>query len=333
VTLLGELRINTPEALAFAREKFRSALVIAGLRPVAAAQLTVSASDTIRAAIPVVVTIRLEDDGGIVTLEPAHLFGRTARIRLSRKATPVDVETMQAVLAHLTREELLGDLERQVARRTAELEQERELSERLLRNMLPEPIARRMKNGETVADNHDATVLFGDLKGFTALAQECSAEAIVALLDRIFCGFDALAEQHGCEKIKTIGDCYMGATGLPIAQLDHVDRAVMMGLDMVAEIERIRVELGVPLAVRIGIHTGPVVAGVIGTRKYAYDIWGDTVNVASRLESHGVPGRVQVSDDVRVRLGRGFLVEERGVISIKGRGELRTWFVNGMAPL
>ena len=160
-----------------------------------------------------------------------------------------------------------------------------------------------------------------------------SAPAVVAILDRIFREFDAIALKHGLEKIKTIGDSYMAAAGLPLAQFDHVDRAVLMGLDMVAAMPVLCAELGLMLDVRVGVHTGPVVAGVIGTRKFAYDIWGDTVNVASRMESHGLPGRLQVSDDVRRALGRRYAFEDRGVIEIKNHDPMRTWFVTGIAPI
>ena len=240
---------------------------------------------------------------------------------------------MRAILNRLTREELLYDLELQVQQRTADLERERERSERLLRNMLPDEIARRMKDGETIADSHDASVLFADIKGFTALASVRSAPAVVTILDRIFREFDAIAQKHGLEKIKTIGDSYMAAAGLPLPQLDHVDRAVLMGLDMVAVMPELCTELGLSLDVRVGVHTGPVLAGVIGTRKFAYDIWGDTVNVASRMESHGLPGHLQVSDDVRRALGKRYKFEDRGVIEIKNHDPVRTWFVKGMAAI
>jgi class 3 adenylate cyclase len=240
---------------------------------------------------------------------------------------------MTKALDRLTREELLHDLEHQVEERTAELEHERERSERLLRNMLPTVIAQRMKDGETIADTHEATVLFADIKGFTELARDRSATAVVAILDEIFRRIDALAEAHNLEKIKTIGDCYMAVAGLPLPQADHVDRAVMMALDIIAAMPQLRQELGVEIDVRIGVHTGPLVAGVIGTQKYAYDVWGDTVNVASRMESHGLPGHVQVSDDVRKHLGGRFEVEERGTIEIKNRGSMKTWFVHGLSAL
>ena len=300
---LGALRIPAVDALPFAREKLRACLVVAGLRNVIAAQITASISQAIRSRLPAELTVQLEEDGRHLVLGPKDLAGRYPRLRLPMEAEEPDVENMRAILARLTREELLHDLERQVQERTADLERERERSERLLRNMLPDEIARRMKDGETIADTHEASVLFADIKGFTALASQKTADAIVHFLDRIFSAFDEIADRHGLEKIKTIGDSYMAAAGLPVPQVDHVDRAVLMGLDMIQVMPALREELDVDVSVRVGVHCGPVVAGVIGTTKYAYDIWGDTVNVASRMESHGEPGRLQVSDDIRIVLG------------------------------
>jgi class 3 adenylate cyclase len=227
----------------------------------------------------------------------------------------------------------MHDLERQVEERTAELLAERERSEQLLKNMLPRVVAERMKKGETIADRHEGTVIFADIKGFTSMAMNRDAHEVVTMLDKIFRLFDELAEKHALEKIKTIGDCYMAVAGLPLPQFDHVDRAVLMGLDIVDVMPSLRESLGIEIDVRVGIHTGPLVAGVIGTQKYAYDIWGDTVNVASRMESHGLPGHVQISEDVQEKLGGRFELEERGTISIKNRGTIKTLFVKGLATL
>jgi class 3 adenylate cyclase len=333
VTELSVLRIGAPDALTFAREKLRAGLVVAGLRHVLAGQITTVVSQSLRDRLPAQLTVAVEDDGRQIALRPADIAGRYQQIALPRPLDAAGIEAMRAILNRLTREELLYDLELQVQQRTADLERERERSERLLRNMLPDEIARRMKDGETIADSHDASVLFADIKGFTALASVRSAPAVVTILDRIFREFDAIAQKHGLEKIKTIGDSYMAAAGLPLPQLDHVDRAVLMGLDMVAVMPELCTELGLALDVRVGVHTGPVLAGVIGTRKFAYDIWGDTVNVASRMESHGLPGHLQVSDDVRRALGKRYKFEDRGVIEIKNHDPVRTWFVKGMAAI
>jgi class 3 adenylate cyclase len=295
--------------------------------------VTAVVSQSLRGRLPAELAIHLDEDGSHLLLRPAETAGRYERLRLPRPPAAADVEALRAILGRLTREELLYDLEHQVEERTADLARERERSERLLRNMLPDVIARRMKAGETIADVHEATVLFADLKGFTAFASERSAAEVVRLLDRVFREFDEIAQKHGLEKIKTIGDAYMAAAGLPVSQLDHVDRAVQMGLDMVAAIGPLGRELGVPIDVRVGIHTGTVVAGVIGTKKIAYDVWGDTVNVASRMETYGVAGHVHVSDDVRIALGQRYRLEDRGTIELKNRGSMRTWIVHGIAAL
>jgi len=330
---LGVLRIAAPDALPFAREKLHACLLAARPLHLLAGQVTAVVSQALRSRLPAELSIFLDEGGRQLVLHPAELAGRYARVALLRPAEAADVARMRAILGRLTREELLYGLEHQVKERTADLERERERSERLLRNMLPEVIARRMKDGETIADTHEAAVLFADIKGFTALASMRTAGVVVAMLDRIFREFDTIVQRHGLEKIKTIGDSYMAAAGLPLAQADHVDRAVQAGLDMVAVMPSLREELGASVDVRVGVHAGPVVAGVIGTQKYAYDIWGDTVNVASRMESHGVPGRVQVSDDVRGLLGERYRVEDRGAIEIKGRGSMRTWFVDGLVAI
>ena len=158
-----------------------------------------------------------------------------------------------------------------------------------------------------------------------------TAVQLVEYLDLIFGEFDLISREHGLEKIKTIGDSYMAAAGLPEAQSDHADRAVMAGLDMIERMGNVRQQLNADLQVRIGIHSGPLVAGVIGELKPFYDIWGDTVNIASRMESHGFPGRLHVSDDVRQRIQNHYQLEERGTIEIKNRGQMKTWFVNGLA--
>jgi class 3 adenylate cyclase len=202
-------------------------------------------------------------------------------------------------------------------------------SERLLLSILPGPIAERLKAGETtIADAYaDATVLFADLVGFTPLAAELSPGETVGLLDRLFSAFDDLVERHGLEKIKTIGDAYMVVGGLPVPSDDHPVRVVAMGLDMLDAVASLAVEVGRPLDLRIGIHSGPLVAGVIGTRKFSYDLWGDTVNIASRLESQGVVGAVQVSEATWSRVRAIVDAQPRGPIELKGRGTVEAFVV------
>jgi class 3 adenylate cyclase len=210
------------------------------------------------------------------------------------------------------------------------LEQEREKSERLLRNVLPEAIADRLKERpETVADNFDdVTVLFADLVDFTPLTARLSAADTVRLLNEVFSCFDALAEKHRLEKIKTIGDAYMVVGGLPEPREDHAEAVMAMAIDMQRETARFRSEAGEPLALRIGISTGPVVAGVIGTKKFAYDLWGDTVNLASRMETHGVPGGIQITLATYERLRDRYSFTARPLHHVKGKGELTAYVLD-----
>lgn len=331
--LLGTLHIGSPEALPFAREKLRASLVCAGFKATQVGQLVGLLSQAIREQGPCELTVSTEGTGvaDAILLGPPALTGRWQRLLLP---TPIDAERqqqIQAILARLSREELLHDLERQVEERTADLNAERNKSEKLLRNMLPASIAKRLKNGETIADRHQASVVFVDMVGFTKWASQLSATDLVVHLGQLFGEFDGITHKHGLEKIKTIGDCYMAAAGLPQPQADHAERAVRMGLDIIRAMPRICIALNAPVQVRVGIHCGPLVAGVIGSVKPFYDIWGDTVNIASRMESHGLPGRLHISDDVRAALGKGFELEKRGEIEIKNRGAMTTWFVNGTA--
>ena len=221
------------------------------------------------------------------------------------------------------------ELEDRVKERTAQLTQEQEKSERLLRNVLPQEIAERLKSEpQTIAEGFDAvTVLFADIVGFTEMSARSSPIEVVRLLNEVFSAFDKLADEHGLEKIKTIGDAYMVVGGLPVPRPDHAQAVADMALSMQAFMHELQ-KTQPGLAIRIGVHTGPVVAGVIGTKKFSYDLWGDTVNVASRMESHGERDRVQVSDAAAAALRAEFVVEARGTIKVKGRGELAThWLV------
>lgn len=207
------------------------------------------------------------------------------------------------------------------------LAQERARTEALLMNLLPAPIASRLKDGpKVIADGLDeVTLLFADLKGFTGLAKELTPEQLVERLDRVFTAFDALAQRHGLEKIKTMGDAYMAVAGAPFARADHAVIAARMALAMIATLR----ELEPTLALRVGLATGPVVAGVIGRTKQSYDLWGETVNLASRMESHGVPGRIQISRATRELLAAdpAITVESRGLIELKGLGPTETYLI------
>ena len=222
---------------------------------------------------------------------------------------------------------LLGEAVR--TRRALRLEQEK--SERLLLNVLPAPIAARLKQTDgVIADAFgEVTVLFADLVDFTRRSERIAPEQVVQALNDLFSVFDQHAQQRGLEKIKTIGDAYMVAGGLPDPRPDHAQAVAEMALAMRDEVARRTDPGGQPLAVRIGIDTGPVVAGVIGTSKFSYDLWGDTVNTASRMESQGVAGCIQVTARTYERLRDGYRFERRGPIPVKGKGEIVTYFLVG----
>jgi sensor domain CHASE-containing protein/class 3 adenylate cyclase len=209
------------------------------------------------------------------------------------------------------------------------LKAERERAERLLLNILPESIAKRLKNEqETIADSfEEVTVLFADLVNFTNLSSQISPTELVGLLNEIFSRFDRLVERYSLEKIKTIGDSYMVVGGLPLPRSDHAEAIAEFALDMQEEIKKFNAEKDQAFSLRIGINTGPVVAGVIGLKKFIYDLWGDAVNTASRMESHGIPGYIQVSSTTYDRLKDKYLLEERGIIHVKGKGEMTTYLL------
>jgi class 3 adenylate cyclase/HAMP domain-containing protein len=223
------------------------------------------------------------------------------------------------------------NLEHLVEERTSELYAEKQTSEQLLLNVLPAPIAERLKRNERViVDSFDqVTVLFADIVGFTALSSRTTPEALVTMLDELFSLFDDLAEVHGLEKIKTIGDAYMAVAGIPEPRDDHASAAARMALDMQAAMQTYAARHGSDLAIRIGIHSGSVVAGVIGRKKFIYDLWGDTVNIASRMESHGIAGRIHISEATFECLRASFQCEHRGIVDIRGKGAMRTYLLMG----
>lgn len=202
-------------------------------------------------------------------------------------------------------------------------------NERLLLNILPEPIASRLRNGEPlIADRFDdVTLMFADVVGFTSLSSQMSPSELVTMLNGVFSAFDRLVDHYALEKVKTIGDAYMVVGGLTERSDDHTARVAAMALDLADAVGRVDVAARLGIRFRIGIHCGPVIAGVIGTKKFIYDVWGDTVNLASRMESLGVPGRVQVTHAVQQRLQGTFAFEPRGLIDVKGKGPTPTWFL------
>ena len=202
-------------------------------------------------------------------------------------------------------------------------------SDDLLHNILPEQIASRLKADSTmIADGVDsASVLFADIVGFTSLSARRPPDQVVQMLDAVFTRLDALVDTFGLEKIKTIGDAYMVAAGIPTPHEDHARVLARFALAARDELAQHNLTADVPVELRIGINSGPVVAGVIGRRRFLYDLWGDTVNTASRMESHGIPGQIQITETTRALLDGEFTCTERGVIDIKGKGPTRTWLL------
>jgi len=223
-----------------------------------------------------------------------------------------------------------NSMTKNIREKTEVIEQKNRENEALLLNILPSEIGTRLKGGEQeIADNFaDVTVLFGDIVGFTVLSSHTSAKRIVEILNGIFSLFDRDAHELGIEKIKTIGDCYMAVCGLPHPYSDHADRMARMALRMLEVTRQYNKEKGTNLQLRIGINSGPVVAGVIGKSKFIYDLWGDTVNLASRMESAGVPGEIQVTRSVYERLKGKFEFESRGAIQVKGKGEIDAFLLH-----
>ncbi|MGK7872695.1 MAG: adenylate/guanylate cyclase domain-containing protein [Xenococcaceae cyanobacterium] len=238
----------------------------------------------------------------------------------------------EEVLARIENQLTIRQLQKQLQEQNTLLRQEQEKSERLLLNILPLPIAAQLKeNQRAIVEQFDeATFLFADIAGFTSFSAPMPPAEVVDLLNQIFSTFDQLAEHHGLEKIRTIGDSYFVGSGVPVVRRDHAEAAAEMALDMQREITRFKWSNGEPLQLRLGINTGgPVVGAVIGIKKFAYDVWGNTVNIASRMESQGVPGKIQVTTATYERLKDKYVLEERGAIAVKGKGEMTTYWLTG----
>ena len=249
---------------------------------------------------------------------------RKEATRLARRVGQLEATLRQVELARDTNARMLDRI-------MVELEVERARSRDLLLNVLPQSIIDRLNSGERlIADRHDdVAVIFSDFVGFTEISARTPVATVVASLNRMFSSFDSACLELGIEKIKTIGDAYLAAAGLPgpgsgaEATAAHVHAAADLALAMVAAVEQV----GLPWRIRVGIHNGPVVAGVIGTSKYVYDLWGDAVNVASRLEESSEPGRIQVSASIAAAAGDAFAFEPRGMIDLKGKGATSTFFL------
>ena len=243
-------------------------------------------------------------------------------------AKPFDPTLLRARVASSLEKKHMRDREREMI---AALRSEKERSEQLLLNILPQAIVTRLNGGEAVIADHlkEVTILFADIVGFTRIASRLTPGNLVRLLNGLFSEFDRLAIEHGVEKIKTVGDNYMLAGGLPEPRDDHARAVADMALAMLAVVERTNRDLPVPLQMRIGIHSGDVVAGVIGTHKFVYDVWGRAVNIASRMESHGVPNRIMISEATHDRIRGLFRVEPHGTVDVKGIGPMKTFMLCG----
>ncbi len=273
----------------------------------------------------------------VITAQPNEKLRALKAGALDFVSKPFDIAEVLARVQNLLQVRLLH---METQKLYAQVLTEQDLSEMLLHNVLPQAIAERLKGRSKLTADHlnhaivdsyeNVTVLFADIVGFTAFSQGVSPEVLVSVLNDLFTRFDLIAEHRGLEKIKTIGDCYMAAAGLPVVVTDHADRAAHMSLDMLAAIQDFNLNSQYPLNIRIGISSGAAVAGVIGKSKFLYDLWGDVVNTASRMESHGFAGRIQISDAARQSLTQTFALEHRGIIDVKGKGEMSTWFLNKM---
>ena len=251
--------------------------------------------------------------------------------KIEKSQARLDFNYNRALKDKQTLSVLLQRISEDLTAAREEIEQLHQESERLLLNILPAPIASRLKSGEEViADSYqDVTVLFADIVGFTPLSSQVTPQQLVHMLDDIFSLFDALAEQNGLEKIKTVGDSYMVVGGLLAARPDHPEAVARMALQMLEALAQFNHVNQQQLNMRIGINTGPVVAGVIGRKKFSYDLWGDTVNIASRMESHGVAGCIHMTAATCDRLHGTFTFAERGSIEVKGKGLMTTYFLTG----
>jgi adenylate cyclase len=221
---------------------------------------------------------------------------------------------------------------REIRRAREAMEAEYERSEQLLTNILPATIAERLKDParSVIADKYDdASILFADIAGYTKRASDTTPSELVRFLDQLYTDLDRLVDEHGLEKVKTSGDSYMVVSGVPEPRPDHAEALACLALDMAAAVADLKDPQGRAVPLRIGLASGPVVAGVVGARKFFYDVWGDAVNVASRMETTDVEGRIQVPEDVYERLNHAYVLEERGEVEIKGKGTMRTWYLVG----
>ena len=269
--------------------------------------------------------------------EPLDRFGVIEIPQVDPSLDPENIDVSDPLSALYVRQYLSKvtsinkELELRVEERTRELEAERLRSESLLLNILPPSIAARLKRGEKMIADYftDVTVLFADLVDFTPLSASLAPQRTVEVLNTVFSEFDRIAGQFNLEKIKTVGDCYMAVGGLPEPCSDHAERVAEAALQMVPALSRVSKDLDIQLSARFGLDCGSVVAGVIGQQKFIYDLWGDPVNTASRMESHGISDRIQCTESDYQHLNKRYSFETRGQVPIKGKGLMQTYFLLG----
>ncbi len=308
------------QALTLAREVSPDLILLDMLMPILDGHevlARIKADDALR-HLPVIMISALDEVDRV-----AHCIELGAEDYLAK---PFDPALLRARVGAALEKKRLRDVERVYLQ---QIQEERRRSDHLLLNILPQPIADRLKSGEARIVNSfdEVTVLFADLVGFTSLAASVVPTRLVKLLDEIFSSFDEITRRYSLEKIKTIGDAYMAAAGLPFPHDDHARAAAEAALAMHAAIDGFSASEGFALKLRIGLCTGPVIAGIIGKNKFTYDLWGDTVNTASRMESQGLPGMTQVPAATYERLRGRFAFVERGCIEIKGKGPMTTYFL------
>ena len=284
---------------------------------------------------------KVGDVRGIVSVStPIELLAIKTRsgvlLTLFTTGSLLALATLGVVIVVKRLKRISQELERKVQERTyklrdanSQLRKEQQKSNELLLNILPESIVKRIHNGEKeISDSYtEASILFADIVNFTPMSEDLPASELIEILSTIFSRFDELTDEFKLEKIKTIGDAYMVAAGLPFPREDHAEVIADLALAMQANLRSINERLGRQLNIRIGINSGPVIAGVIGQRKFIYDLWGDTVNVAARMESHGLDGAIQVSQSTYELLRGRYLFEGRGAIPIKGKGEMKAYML------
>jgi adenylate cyclase len=281
------------------------------------------------ASVPAVFAIALVHEVLLGTSDTSGLAGGRFVHSVLTWAVPFFALMLSVVLERVERNQFRQ--EHTIARQHQMIDFERKRADDLLRNILPESIAERLKSSsDVIADYHaGVTVMFADVVNFTPLSLQLSADALVRMLDEVFTCLDELTEARGVEKIKTVGDAYMAVAGAPEPRDDHVEAIADLALDIVGALEKLSTTMPYPVEMRVGIATGDAIAGVIGRRKFAYDLWSDTVNSAARMESHGVPGKIQVTDEIERILRGRYVLTERGTIDVKGRGPTHTWFLEG----